>query len=111
MRVSFHCDAPMTWPDALKCLHVAVTRRTLKGAVIGEAQRVSVEKALRAVTIDAAYQLRMDHWIGSIEVGKAADFVVLGGNPLDWDTERLMEIPIVDTYVDGRSTRHDLKVH
>jgi predicted amidohydrolase YtcJ len=101
MRVSYHCDSPMTWPDALACMHVAVTRRTRKGAKIGPEQCVPVEAALKALTIDAAYQLRMDDRIGSIEPGKWADFVVLGRNPLTCDPERLLEIPIVKTIIGG----------
>lgn len=104
MRVSLHCDSPMTWPDALLCLHVAVTRRTRKGAVIGPEQRVSMEDALKGVTIDAAYQLQMDDRIGSIEAGKLADFVILGHDPVVSDPDRILEIPIVRTVVGGIDT-------
>jgi len=104
MRVSYHCDAPMTWPDALKCLYVAVTRKTMKGAVLGGDQRVSMAQALRALTVDAAYHLRMEHEIGSIGVGKLADFVVLGADPLSWDPEDIMSLPILGTYVGGEAT-------
>ncbi len=101
MRVSYHCDSPMTWPDALACLYVAVTRRTRNGAQIGPDQRVGIEDALKALTIDAAFHLRMDDKIGSIEVGKYADFVVLGQDPTKCDPERLLDIPILKTIVGG----------
>ncbi len=101
MRVSYHCDSPMTWPDALLCLHLALTRRTRLGAVIGADQRVGVEEALRAITIDAAWQLQMSDQIGSIEAGKQADFVLLGANPLTHDPERFLDIPILGTVLGG----------
>lgn len=104
MRASFHCDSPMTWPDALVCLHVAVTRRTMKGAVIGPEQRIDVETALKAITIDAAYQLQMEDRIGSISPGKYADFVILSQNPTTCDPERLLEISILGTVIGGEHT-------
>jgi hypothetical protein len=104
MRASLHCDSPMTWPDALVCLHVAVTRCTMKGAVLGSEQRVSMEQALRAITIDAAYQLQMEDKIGSISVGKLADFVILGEDPLTCEPTNILRIPIVRTVVGGIDT-------
>jgi predicted amidohydrolase YtcJ len=104
MRTSFHCDSPMTWPDALVCLHVAVTRRTMKGAVIGPEQRVGIDEALKAVTIDAAHQLQMEDRIGSIAPGKYADFVILSQDPTACDPERLLEISILGTLIAGERT-------
>lgn len=101
MRVSYHCDAPMTWPDALLCMHLAMTRRTRLGAVIGASECVGVEAALRAVTIDAAWQLQMNDRIGSIEASKHADFVLLGANPLTHDPQRFLEIPVLGTVLGG----------
>ena len=105
MRASFHCDSPMTWPSALTCLHVATTRKTLKGAVLGPEQRVSMADALKAITIDAAYHLRMDDRIGSIEVGKYADFVILAQDPLEAAPDEILNIRIVSTILAGRDTR------
>jgi predicted amidohydrolase YtcJ len=101
MRVSYHCDPPMTWPHALLCLHLAVTRRSRAGNVIGAAQRVDMAAALRAVTIDAAYQLRMDDKIGSLAPGKYADLAVLSADPLKHDPEKILEISILGTYLGG----------
>ena len=64
MRVSYHTDPPMTWPNALLCMHLAVTRRSRAGNVIGEGENVDVARALRGVTIDAAHHLGMDDRIG-----------------------------------------------
>jgi predicted amidohydrolase YtcJ len=99
MRASFHCDPPMTWPHALLCLYLATTRKSRAGTVIGPAQRVDIDTALRAVTIDAAYQLRMDDRIGSIEVGKYADFVLLDRNPREVPPDDLLSIKLLGTIV------------
>lgn len=110
MRVSYHCDSPVTWPDALVCLNVAVNRSTLKGAVLGPEQRVSMEEALKAITIDAAYHLQMDDRVGSIEVGKYADFVVLGQDPVACDPERILQIPILGTIIAGVDTNEAVSI-
>ena len=101
MRVSYHCDPPMTFPDALMLLHVAVTRRTEAGGVIGEGEKVGIDDALRAMTIDAAWQMGMDDRIGSLEPGKLADIVVLSSNPRTHDPERLMDISILGAFIEG----------
>jgi predicted amidohydrolase YtcJ len=102
MRVSLHCDPPMTWPHALLCLHLATTRRSRSGGVIGEEQRVDIDAALRAVTIDAASHLRMEDKIGSLETGKYADFVLLDRNPRQQDPERILDLKILGTFVEGK---------
>ncbi len=62
-----------------------VNRVTRRNKVIGEEQRISVMDALQASTINAAYQFHEEDRKGSIEPGKAADFVVLSANPLKVD--------------------------
>jgi len=63
---------------------------------------VSVEAALRAVTIDAAWSLRLDDEVGSIAVGKKADFVVLEESPFDVRPSRIRDIGIWGTVFEGR---------
>jgi len=82
---------------------VSVNRLTKSGKVLGEDQRIAVEDALRAVTIDAAWQNFEEGHKGSIEVGKLADFVVLAENPLKVEAEKIRDIPILETIVAGRS--------
>ncbi|KAB2916378.1 MAG: amidohydrolase [Hyphomicrobiaceae bacterium] len=101
MRVSYHTDPPMTWPNALLCLHLAVTRRSLAGNVIGAAEAVDIDTALKGVTIDAAYHIGMADKIGSLTPGKYADFVVLGCNPRTCNPEKILDIPILGTWVGG----------
>jgi predicted amidohydrolase YtcJ len=102
MRLSYHSDAPMTEPDPLRSIQIAVTRGTASGAVLGEHQRVSIDQALKAVTIDAAYQLGMEHEAGSLGVGKFADFVILGDDPRQVPPQSLASIAVQGTWVAGR---------
>lgn len=101
LRVSYHCDSPMTEPSPLRCLQIATTRRTGQGAVLGADQRVGIEHALKAVTIDAAYQIGMADKIGSLEVGKYADLVILGGDPRTHDPADLENLPVLATFLGG----------
>lgn len=102
MRLSYHSDAPMTEPEPLRSIRTAVTRGTASGAVIGAHQRVPIDAAMRAMTIDAAYQLGMEHEAGSLAIGKFADFTVLGEDPHHAPTDALASIPVLGTWVGGR---------
>jgi len=98
----FHNDPPGTpqlpWIGA----HAAVNRMTLdSGTILGPNQRVGVEDALRAMTIEAAFQLHLDHEIGSIEFGKKADFCILKTDPLKIDPMKLKDIPVWGTVFGG----------
>jgi hypothetical protein len=68
---------------------------------MGETERVSVAEALRAITIDAAYQYFEEDTKGSIEPGKLADLVILESNPLDASGEQLRDIAILETIKEG----------
>ena len=68
---------------------------------------LTIEQALRTITIDAAWHLQMEDKIGSLEVGKLADIVVLGENPLETDPLQLAEIKVLGTMMDGRFTHRD----
>ena len=80
--LAIHSDAPVTPMGPLHVAWCAVNRLTPSGRVLGENQRISVEAALRAITLGAAFTLKLDGEIGSIETGKKADFAVLGADPL-----------------------------
>jgi predicted amidohydrolase YtcJ len=82
VRFSSHLDTPVTPMLPLQAVWSQVERMSTSGTVIGPDQRVDRLSALRAVTIDAAWQVFMDDVIGSIEPGKDADLVVLSDNPL-----------------------------
>ncbi len=104
VRYSVHSDASVTPLGSLHTMWCAVNRVTASGDVLGPDERISVDRALRAVTVDAAHQLRMDHEIGTIEAGKLADFVALGEDPYDVDPIALKDIEVRGTVVGGEIT-------
>ena len=69
---------------------------------MGPDQRLSLDLALRAVTIEAAWSLGMEDEIGSIRPGKRADFTVLGADPHEVEPEAIRDIAIWGTVLDGR---------
>jgi len=102
--LAIHSDAPVTPMGPLFTAWCAVNRLTGSGKVLGPNQRISVAEALHAITLGAAYTLRMDHEIGSIECGKRADFAVLERDPLAVDPLELKDIAVAGTVLDGRPT-------
>lgn len=81
--LAIHSDAPITPLAPLFTAWCAEARQTEQGRILGEAQRLTRAEVLRAVTLGAAYTLRLDGEIGSIEVGKRADFTVLEDDPVE----------------------------
>ncbi len=100
---AIHSDAPITPLAPLFTAWCAVNRRTASGRVLGESERISVADALRAITLGAAYTLRMDDRIGSIEVAKFADFCVLDSDPSQAAPEALKDVAIAGTMVGGHA--------
>ncbi len=99
---AIHSDAPVTPMGPLFTAWCAVNRKTMTGRTLGEAQKITVAEALHAITLGAAQTLHMDSEIGSIEVGKRADFAVLGADPTTTLPEALKDIEVLGTVVDGR---------
>ena len=100
VRFSLHADTPVTPMDVLFMIWAASERTTRNGFVLGPEERIDRAMALRAVTLDAAWQSFMEDERGSIEVGKRADFVVLSGDPLSAPDVR--DIRVDETWIDGR---------
>jgi len=100
--LAIHSDAPVTPLGPLFTAWCAVNRRTASGRVLGELERIGVQDALRTITLGAAYTLRLDHEIGSIECGKRADFAVLEDDPLEAGAEGLKDVRVWGTVQDGR---------
>jgi predicted amidohydrolase YtcJ len=98
---SIHSDAPVTPLGSLHTAWCAVNRVTATGDVLGAEERIPVVDALGAVTLGAAYQIKLDHEIGSIEPGKRADFAVLADDPLEVDPMALKDIEVWGTVLGG----------
>lgn len=86
----------------LDTISAAVRRKTFKGLDIGADQTLTVEEAVRAHTIDAAYALFAEDRIGSIEPGKHADLVVIDGDLFGTPAEDIPDLPISMTMLGGR---------
>jgi predicted amidohydrolase YtcJ len=102
MRISLHNDPPVTPEEPLRNISVAVTRTAPSGRVLAPDQRLTVERAIRAQTIDAAWQLFADDIAGSLQVGKYADLVVLSADPRTVPAQRIAELDVVATYLAGQ---------
>jgi predicted amidohydrolase YtcJ len=98
----FHNDPPgspqLPWVGA----HSVINRLTCEtNTLLGPEHRVSIQEALKAMTIEAAFQMHMDHEIGSIEVGKKADFCVLEKDPFKMDPLDIKDMPVWGTVYGG----------
>lgn len=67
-------------------------------------QRIAVDEAIRAQTLNAAWQVQLEREIGSLEVGKRADLVVLSANPRKVDPDEIGAIEVRTTFLGGRQT-------
>jgi predicted amidohydrolase YtcJ len=101
MPIAFHSDFSMAPAQPLLLAWAALTRITADGNILAPEERLSLQQVLRAITIDAAYQLGKEDELGSIEVGKLADFTVLEQNPFEVSAETLKDIPIWGTVFEG----------
>ena len=98
---SVHSDAGVTPLGSLHTMWCAVNRVTPSGRVLGENEKITPAEALKAVTIDAAYQLHLDHEIGSLETGKQADIAILDADPLSVDPMSIKDIGVWGTLLGG----------
>jgi len=101
VRFSSHMDTPITPMRPLQAVWSQVERLSKSGALIGADQRIDRDAALRAVTIDAAWQVFMDDRIGSLEPGKLADLIVLSGDPLTEPDVR--DLTVLRTVIEGEA--------
>lgn len=97
---TFHQDTPVIEPDMLETIWCSTNRLT-KGGIKLDAEAIPVKEALKAVTINAAYQYFEEQEKGSIVPGKRADFVILDRNPLTVPAGELKNIRVLQTIKDG----------
>ncbi len=101
VRLALHSDLTMAPAQPLYLAWIAVNRVNIAGNVMAPGERLSVDDAMRAITIDAAFILGLEDDIGSIEPGKRADFTVLTQSPYDVDPMALRDIPVRGVVFDG----------
>lgn len=99
---ALHSDYTMAPARPLQNAWVAVNRINAVGEVSCPEERVSLDHALRAITINAAYVLGMENEIGSICSGKKADFAVLEADPYETPVAALRDIPLWGTVFEGK---------
>lgn len=101
LRVSLHSDFMMAPMEPLMLAWCAATRTTKSGRSVAPSERLTLQQALRGITIEAAFGLNMDHEIGSIVAGKKADFTVLEDDPFELGVERLKDVRVAGTVFEG----------
>ena len=100
---TIHNDTPVVPPDMMRLVWAAVTRTTRSGETLGEEQKISVEDALKAITINGAYQYFEADSKGSLKAGKLADLVILSDNPLQADPAEIKNIKVIETIKEGQT--------
>ncbi|MDR3492077.1 MAG: amidohydrolase [Gammaproteobacteria bacterium] len=103
-RFTLHSDSPVSPYGPLRYITEEVTRlwQAPPRKVLGPNERVTIDDAIRGVTINAAYQLMADDKLGSLEVGKQADLVILEKNPRKTAPEQIANIKVNETWIDGK---------
>lgn len=99
--VAGNSDSPVSVADPLLRIQSMVTRTSAEGKVYGARQRVTVEEALRIWTLGSAYACFAEDYLGSLTVGKLADFVVLSDDPRRVPPQEIRLIRVEATYVGG----------
>jgi predicted amidohydrolase YtcJ len=94
-------DRPVADGNPLRAIQFMVERRSKEGRPIGPGEAVTVERAIAAYTIGAAYACRQEHALGTITPGKLADFVILDADPLTCDVSDIGDIGVRATVVNG----------
>ncbi|WP_187276460.1 amidohydrolase [Parahaliea maris] len=103
VHFTIHNDTPVVPPDMMRLMWIAVNRETRNGVILGEDQRLSPYDALYAMTLGGAYQYFEEASKGSLTVGKQADLVVLGADPLEVDPKTIKDIPVLETISRGKT--------
>ena len=109
IAISLHSDHPLTRVNPLFTVWCAVNRRTRSGVELGANERISAFESLAAVTLGSVYLLKRDEDLGSIEVGKFADFTVLARNPLTVEPMAIKDIAVVGTVVAGEPVTRSVR--
>ena len=101
VSVSFHSDLPMAPAAPLALAGVAASRITANGNLLAPSEKMSVDAALAGITLEAARAIQQQHRIGSIEVGKLADFTIIDQDPYSMEAQHLKDIDVWGTVLGG----------
>ena len=104
MHFTFHSDSPVSPYGPLRYISTGASRlwQLPPRKVLGPDQRIAVDQAIKAVTLDAAYSMFMDDRVGSLEVGKWADLVMLERDPRHTDLDKIPDIKVLGTWLNGK---------
>ena len=100
---TFHQDSPVIEPNMFETIWCEVNRKTKDGKTLGEKEKVDVMEALKAVTINSAYQYFEENEKGSIKEGKNADLIVTDKNLLKIDKDEIKNIQVLETIKNGET--------
>ena len=100
--LSLHSDFGMAPADPLALAWSSITRETISGARMNPPEGLTINEALKAITIDAAHVLGLEKDLGTIEAGKLADFTVLDQSPYDVGPEQLKSIKVWGVVFEGK---------
>lgn len=103
IKFTFHQDAPVIEPNMFETIWCAVNRKTKDGKILGEEEKISVLDAIKAVTINSAYQYFEENYKGSIKEGKFADLIIVDKNPLKVEKEEIRNIKVLETIKSGET--------
>ncbi len=103
LHVTLHSDFNVLPLDPMLIMWTAMNRTTRTGVVLGAAERLTAIQALKAITIESAYEYMEEKSKGSIEPGKLADLVILSGDPLRASGDAIKDIKVIETIKEGKS--------
>ena len=102
MRPTLHADSPMFPASPFSLMQTAITRAASSGHTLNAAEAIDIHQALRAMTLNGAYQLRIEAQAGSLEPGKWADLLIVDQNPYQVETADLQRIKVQAVYLAGQ---------
>ena len=99
---TFHQDSPVIKPNMFETIWCAVSRKTKSGVILGLNETVDVKSAIKAVTINSAFQYFEEDIKGSIKKGKLANLIIVDKNPLSIKFEDIKNIKVLETIKEGK---------
>lgn len=100
---TFHQDSPVISPNMFETIWCAVKRETKEKVLLDQNERIGVIDAIKAVTINAAYQYFEEEKKGSIKEGKYANLIITDKNPLKVDIDEIKNIKVMETLKEGKT--------